>query len=97
MWNLHTLYGCDLGYVLPNLYWCVLQVAREVYNSCIQGAIQHKTRLLVTNQLQFVSGSDRILYMSEGRIAESGTYEELIKAGQGFSQLMKQAEVTYSS
>ena len=68
-------------------------MAREVHTKCIRGALKAKTRVLVTNQLQFVSGSDRVLYMSDGQIAESGTYEELIKAEKGFAKLMKQAEV----
>ena len=50
--------------------------------------------MLVTNQLQFVSGADHILYMQDGHIEEQGTYDELIKADRGFAQLMSQAEVS---
>ena len=74
-----------------------LQVAREVYNNCVRGAISQKTRILVTNQLQFVAGSDRVLFMAEGRIAEAGTYNDLMKAGKGFAKLMQQAEVRRAS
>ena len=70
-----------------------MQVAREVYNGCVRGALKHMTRVLVTNQLQFVSGSDLVLHVADGRITEAGTYSELIQAGKGFAQLMKQAEV----
>ncbi len=69
------------------------QVAREVYNGCLCGALAGVTRVLVTNQLQFVSGADRVLFMADGRVAEAGSYAELIQAGGGFAQLMRQAEV----
>ena len=72
-----------------------VQVAREVYNHCVRGTLNQKTRILVTNQLQFVAGSDRVLYMAEGKIAEAGTYNELMKAGKGFAKLMQQAEVGF--
>ena len=65
-----------------------------MYNTCLTGVLGRKTRVLVTNQLQFVSGADHILYMQDGHIEEQGTYDELIKADQGFAQLMSQAEVS---
>ena len=68
-------------------------MAREVYTNCVRGALSQKTRILVTNQLQFVAGSDRVLFMSEGKIEEAGSYNELMKAGKGFAKLMQQAEV----
>ena len=74
-----------------------LQVAREVYSRCLTGVLKSKTRVLITNQLQFVSGADHIICMSEGSIEEQGTYEQLVQAGQGFAQLMAQAEVRIAS
>lgn len=74
-----------------------VQVAREVYNGCLRGALSQTTRVLVTNQLQFVSGSDRVLFVSDGRIAEAGTYTQLMKAEQGFALLMRQAEARFRS
>lgn len=58
------------------------------------GALKGKTRVLVTNQLQFVSGANSVVYMQDGKIQERGTYEELMKSDQGFAQLMSSAEVT---
>ena len=48
------------------------QVAREVHSGCLLGELADKTRCLVTNQLQFVSSSDFVLFMHEGRIVEVG-------------------------
>lgn len=56
----------------------------------------HRTRLLVTNQLQYARPADRILYMAEGRVVEAGTYDELMERGGGFAQLMQQTEVRAS-
>lgn len=85
---------CKFIHCVYTAYICVLQVAREVYNTCLTGVLGRKTRVLVTNQLQFVSGADHILYMQDGHIEEQGTYDELIKADRGFAQLMSQAEVS---
>ena len=75
----------------------VAQVGRAVYNTCILGALRGKTRLLVTNQLQYVSQADVCVLMSDGRLAEVGTYKELMASGGSFAQLMSQAEVRWCS
>lgn len=49
--------------------------------------------MLVTNQLQYARPADKILYMADGRVVESGTYDELMERGGGFAQLMQQTEV----
>ncbi|CAK0780401.1 hypothetical protein CVIRNUC_005040 [Coccomyxa viridis] len=68
------------------------QVAREVFNRCLMGELREKTVILVTNQLQFVSPADIAIFMGSGKIAEIGTYSELMSNGQQFAQLMSQAE-----
>ena len=70
-------------------------MAREVYNTCLMGALRSKTRVLVTNQLQFVSGANSVVYMQDGRVQEKGPFDELMKADQGFAQLMSSAEVMH--
>jgi len=67
-------------------------VAREVFNSCLMGELAAKTRVLVTNQLQFVSAADTVIFMAGGQIAETGTYSDMMAAGKAFTQLMAQAE-----
>lgn len=64
-----------------------------MYNTCLIGVLKDKTRVLVTNQLQFVSGANSVVYMQDGQIRERGTYEELMKSDKGFAQLMSSAEV----
>lgn len=70
------------------------QVGREVFNNCIAGELSGRTRVLVTNQLQFLRSADQIVFMLHGRMAEVGTYTEL-QAKEGlFAQMMKQAEAS---
>lgn len=44
------------------------------------------TRILVTHQLQHLPSADYVLVMREGRVAERGTYEQLVRAGINFHQ-----------
>lgn len=64
-----------------------------MFNKCLMGELRNKTRILVTNQLQFVSPADTAIFMSAGRIAEIGSYSSLMSRGDSFAQLMSQAEV----
>uniref|UniRef100_A0A6N2KZ89 ABC-type xenobiotic transporter n=1 Tax=Salix viminalis TaxID=40686 RepID=A0A6N2KZ89_SALVM len=63
----------------------------QVFNSCIKGELQGKTRVLVTNQLHFLPQVDKIILLSEGMIKEEGTFEELSKKGKLFQKLMENA------
>ncbi|KAJ3406891.1 hypothetical protein HDV05_005697 [Chytridiales sp. JEL 0842] len=54
------------------------QVGREIFENCIQNALHGKTRVLVTHQMQVLNKVDRVIVMQDGKIAEEGTYEELM-------------------
>ena len=47
------------------------------------------TRLVVAHRLSTVRHCDRILVVDGGRIAEEGSYEELIEKGGLFAELVK--------
>jgi ATP-binding cassette subfamily C (CFTR/MRP) protein 1 len=66
-------------------------VARQVFDNCIREELKHKTRVLVTNQLHFLSHVDRVILVQEGEIKEQGTYEQLMTDGPLFKQLMENA------
>ncbi|KAJ0018025.1 hypothetical protein Pint_11073 [Pistacia integerrima] len=66
-------------------------VARQVFDKCIKGELRGKTRVLVTNQLHFLSQVDRIILVHEGTIKEEGTFEDLSNNGQLFQKLMENA------
>lgn len=59
----------------------------------IPAPIQGKTRVLVTNQLQFVRDADLVVVLSGGVVSEMGSYTALMANGQGFAHMMAQAEV----
>ncbi|XP_050287870.1 ABC transporter C family member 2-like isoform X2 [Quercus robur] len=66
-------------------------VARQVFDKCIKGELRGKTRVLVTNQLHFLSQVDRIVLVHEGMVKEEGTFEELSSNGILFQKLMENA------
>ncbi|KHN47341.1 ABC transporter C family member 2-like [Glycine soja] len=66
-------------------------VARQVFDKCIKGDLREKTRVLVTNQLHFLSQVDRIILVHEGMVKEEGTFEELSNHGPLFQKLMENA------
>ena len=47
------------------------------------------TRIVIAHRLSTIKNCDRILVLDDGRIAESGTYEELIGRGGIFAELVK--------
>jgi ATP-binding cassette, subfamily B, multidrug efflux pump len=51
---------------------------RLLIEKLIDGAWKGRTRLLITHRLSVLEKVDRILFMDEGRIADSGTFEALI-------------------
>eukprot|EP00538_Stauroneis_constricta_P012382 CAMPEP_0119570218 /NCGR_PEP_ID=MMETSP1352-20130426/43504_1 /TAXON_ID=265584 /ORGANISM="Stauroneis constricta, Strain CCMP1120" /LENGTH=1567 /DNA_ID=CAMNT_0007619885 /DNA_START=651 /DNA_END=5354 /DNA_ORIENTATION=- len=53
------------------------EVGRQVFEDCIVDLMQGKTRLLVTNQLQFLPQCDHIVALKRGKIVEQGTYDDL--------------------
>lgn len=66
-------------------------VARQVFEKCIKGELRGKTRVLVTNQLHFLSQVDRIILVHEGTVKEEGTFEDLSNNGMLFQKLMENA------
>ncbi|RMX50857.1 hypothetical protein pdam_00017257 [Pocillopora damicornis] len=54
-------------------------VGQHIFKHCIKGALWNKTIIFATHQLQYLSQCDVVLYMKSGKIAERGTYEELIR------------------
>ena len=56
-----------------------VHVGKQVFNDMIVGRLKGKTILLVTHQLHLLPQFDKIIVMSDGTIAEQGTYEELMQ------------------
>eukprot|EP00752_Nemacystus_decipiens_P009274 g8285.t1 len=65
-------------------------VGRHLFDACLAGFLKGKTIILCANQLQFLSQTDRVLVVHEGRIVEEGAYTELLMVeGGGLARLME--------
>ncbi|KAG5515915.1 hypothetical protein RHGRI_036827 [Rhododendron griersonianum] len=64
---------------------------QRVFEKCIKEELRGKTRVLVTNQLHFLSQVDRIIVVHEGMVKEDGTFEYLSNNGALFQKLMENA------
>jgi ABC-type multidrug transport system fused ATPase/permease subunit len=48
-----------------------------------------RTTLLISHRLAAIKHLDRIIYLHDGRVAESGTHDELIALGGGYAHLFE--------
>ncbi|XP_070617726.1 ATP-binding cassette sub-family C member 12-like [Erythrolamprus reginae] len=63
------------------------QVGKSIFQECIKKALKEKTILLVSHQLQYLQFCDQIILMEDGKILESGTHTQLLKANGRYAQL----------
>ena len=52
-----------------------------------------RTTLLIAHRLSTVLRADRIVVLEDGRIARSGTFDELVQRGGQFAQLVGKSEL----
>ncbi|KAF9613378.1 hypothetical protein IFM89_007456 [Coptis chinensis] len=64
------------------------ETAALLFNNCIMGALEKKTVILVTHQVEFLAVVDKILVMEGGKVTQSGSYKDLLSAGTAFEQLV---------
>ncbi|XP_072965650.1 ABC transporter C family member 8-like isoform X1 [Typha angustifolia] len=62
--------------------------AAILFHDCVMTALEKKTVILVTHQVEFLTKADKILVMENGQVTQAGTYEELLKSGTAFEQLV---------
>ncbi|CAL5345373.1 unnamed protein product [Camellia sinensis] len=62
--------------------------ATSLFNEYVMGALAGKTVILVTHQVDFLPTFDSILLMSEGKIVEAATYNQLLACSQQFQNLV---------
>jgi ABC-type multidrug transport system fused ATPase/permease subunit len=72
-------------------------VAEHIFKEALCKALKGRTRVVVTNQIQFLPSCDYIVFLDRGQVAEQGRYDELMRANQGFAQLIQKHSLRTSS
>ena len=83
-----------------NIIICVLaffsavdsHVGKHIFEKVLgpKGFLKKKTRVLVTHGIAFLPQMDQILVIKDGRISESGTYQELLDKKGAFAEFLSQ-------
>ncbi|XP_021756472.1 putative ABC transporter C family member 15 [Chenopodium quinoa] len=60
----------------------------QLFQECLMEVLGDKTIFYVTHQVEFLPAADLILVMQDGRIAEAGSFKELLKQNIGFEVLV---------
>ncbi|KAL5165296.1 ABC transporter C family member 3 [Glycine soja] len=64
---------------------------------CLLGLLKSKTVIYITHQVEFLSDADLILVMREGTITQSGKYNDILRSGTDFMELVGAHKVALSS
>ncbi|KAJ3271363.1 hypothetical protein HDV01_006868 [Terramyces sp. JEL0728] len=59
------------------------QVGRQVFQNAIQGYLKNKTVILATHQLHFLQQVDKVVVLDQGKVCESGSFNELLEIENG--------------
>jgi ABC-type multidrug transport system fused ATPase/permease subunit len=54
-----------------------LRVSASLFDKCITGHLQQRTRILVTHQLQYLPSADLIVVLDKGNLVFKGSYAEM--------------------
>ncbi|KAJ8954547.1 hypothetical protein NQ318_000781, partial [Aromia moschata] len=64
------------------------RVGNHIFEQCIRGYLKKKCVVLVTNQLQYLKNVDTIYLIRNGNVQAEGSYDELRKIGDEFTDLL---------
>nr|AIN44104.1 multidrug resistance-associated protein 4-like protein [Laodelphax striatellus] len=63
-------------------------VGKHLFDDCIKGFLSKKTVILVTHQLQYLSGVDHVVLLNNGSIENQGSYGNLKNSGVDFVRMI---------
>lgn len=64
-------------------------VGKMLFDECIMGFLKHKCTILVTHQLQYLKSVGKIYVMRNGKIATSGSYQEIQNSDEECSKFFR--------
>ncbi|CAF2965891.1 unnamed protein product [Rotaria sp. Silwood2] len=65
------------------------KVSKHLFEKSIKGYLQDKICILVTHQIQFLQDATKIIVLDNGRMAQMGTYVELLSLSSSFARLLE--------
>eukprot|EP00079_Xenopus_tropicalis_P030383 XP_012826370.1 PREDICTED: multidrug resistance-associated protein 1-like [Xenopus tropicalis] len=82
--------NCDVYLLDDPLSAVDAHVGQHLFEQVIgpSGLLKDKTRVLVTHGVSFLPQMDMIIVMSDGRVSEVGTYNELLQKNGAFSEFL---------
>ncbi|KAL2322779.1 hypothetical protein Fmac_027158 [Flemingia macrophylla] len=69
----------------------------HLFKECLLGLLKSKTVIYITHQVEFLPDADLILVLRDGRITQSGKYNEILKTGTDFMELVGAHKAALSS
>ncbi|KAK2440991.1 ABC transporter C family member [Trifolium repens] len=69
----------------------------HLFKECLIGLLKTKTVIYITHQVEFLPDADLILVMKEGRITQSGKYNDILTSGTDFMELVGAHRAALSS
>ncbi|KFP82105.1 Canalicular multispecific organic anion transporter 2, partial [Acanthisitta chloris] len=66
-------------------------VAKHIFDKVIgpEGVLKGKTRILVTHGISFLPQVDHIVVLVDGKISETGSYQDLLKQNKAFAEFLR--------
>nr|XP_025851487.1 multidrug resistance-associated protein 1-like [Vulpes vulpes] len=83
--------GADIYLLDDPLSAVDVQIGKQLFEKVIgsSGILKHKTRILVTHNLTLLPQMDLIVVMESGRIAQMGTYQDLLSKTRNLTNLLQ--------
>ncbi|KAI5409098.1 Canalicular multispecific organic anion transporter 2, variant 2 [Lathyrus oleraceus] len=69
----------------------------HLFKECLLGLLKTKTVIYITHQVDFLPDADLILVVKEGRITQSGKYNDILTSGTDFMELVGAHRAALSS
>ncbi|XP_048402989.1 ATP-binding cassette sub-family C member 12 isoform X4 [Stegostoma tigrinum] len=72
-------------------------VGKHIFEQCIKKALQKKTVILVTHQLQYLGHCDEIVLLEDGKIKEKGKHELLMNENGHYASLINNYQMNQTN